>query len=117
MRKRKTVIFVNGCFWHGHDCDNFRESKSNVEFWQSKIERNKERDELNLQKLHFLGFNVITIWECELTKAKREQTLNSLLNKLEEITLNLSTKTYNSEQSEISIAAEPSIGYGLKQDY
>ncbi|WP_302339194.1 very short patch repair endonuclease [uncultured Ruminococcus sp.] len=84
LPKYKTVIFVNGCFWHGHNqCRYFVIPKSNTEFWVDKINKNIERDTVNTDKLISLGWNVITIWECELKKDKREATLLALLNKLE----------------------------------
>ena len=67
MRPYHTAIFVNGCFWHGHEgCDKFRIPKSNVEFWQNKINRNQERDRQNYQLLKDNGWHVIVIWECQL---------------------------------------------------
>lgn len=67
LPKYKTAIFVNGCFWHGHEgCKYFRLPKSNVEFWKEKIERNIERDRESMQALLDLGWNVIRVWECEL---------------------------------------------------
>lgn len=84
LPKYKTVIFVNGCFWHGHNqCRYFVIPKSNTEFWVDKINKNIERYTVNTDKLISLGWNVITIWECELKKDKREATLLALLNKLE----------------------------------
>lgn len=80
LPKYKTVIFVNGCFWHGHeDCKYFRLPKSNVEFWKEKIERNIERDKESMQALFDLGWKVVRVWECELrNKANREETLNKI---------------------------------------
>ena len=113
MRKWKTVILVNGCFWHGHDCDNFKLPKSNQEFWKTKIENNKKRDKLNRQKIRLLGFRVITLWECELSKKRRKQTLDSLLLTLSEIVLKENkAKVYHSEENEYLIAAEPEVSYG-----
>ena len=67
LRKYKTVIFVNGCFWHGHEgCRYFRLPKSNVDFWKNKIERNKERDLQERIKLRDMGWHVIQFWECQL---------------------------------------------------
>ena len=84
LLKYRAVIFVNGCFWHGHNqCRYFVIPKSNTEFWVDKINKNIERDALNTEKLISLGWNVITIWECELKKDKREDTLAALLYKLE----------------------------------
>lgn len=67
MPKYKTVIFVNGCFWHGHEgCKYFVWPKSNVEFWKGKISSNIEWDKKNINTLRQLGWKVITVWECEL---------------------------------------------------
>lgn len=67
LQKYKTVVFVNGCFWHAHKgCKWFVPPKSNSEFWQKKFDYNVERDERNYQKLRDLGWRVIIIWECEI---------------------------------------------------
>ena len=68
LKKYKTVIFVNGCFWHMHDCKYFVMPKSNETFWQEKIKRNKERDAENAAKLRESGWTVVVVWECELKK-------------------------------------------------
>ena len=80
LRKYRTCIFVNGCFWHGHEgCDKYRLPKTNVEFWRHKIERNKQRDIEVQHKLAKMGWHVMTVWECQLdTKEKREQTLMAI---------------------------------------
>ena len=83
LPKYKTVIFINGCFWHGHNqCKYFVIPKSNTEFWFNKINRNIERDTLNIDKLKSLGWNVITIWECELKNNRRDDRLEYLLHEL-----------------------------------
>lgn len=65
--KYGTVIFVHGCFWHGHRCKRGRRApKSNAEYWREKISRNKARDKKNAAALKKLGWRVITVWECEL---------------------------------------------------
>ena len=80
LRRYHTVIFINGCFWHGHPgCDNFRMPRSNVEFWQEKIRRNKERDAQEVAALEALGWNVIVVWECELSRQARDLTLRNLV--------------------------------------
>ena len=66
LAKYKTVIFVNGCFWHKHNCKRFVWPSSNTDYWTSKIESNVNRDIRNEQKLAELGWRVITIWECQL---------------------------------------------------
>ena len=97
LRKYRTCIFVNGCFWHGHDVElnieilKIENSKcckipmTNREFWVAKIRRNQERDIEEQKRLAEMGWHCITIWECELKPSKREQTLKSLaftLNKI-----------------------------------
>ena len=68
LPKHKTVIFVNGCFWHKHDCPRFVWPSSNTDYWYPKILRNIERDQSNTNKLQELGWQVIVVWECELKK-------------------------------------------------
>ena len=83
LTKFKTVIFVNGCFWHGHkNCKIYVMPKTNSRFWADKIDRNIERDSRNYVKLKELGWNIITVWECDLKKTRRDKTLNSILLKL-----------------------------------
>jgi len=70
LPKYGVAIMVNGCFWHGHKgCRYATKPKSNVEFWEAKIARNRHRDEVTEAHLHALGWHVITIWECELRGA------------------------------------------------
>ena len=84
LKKYRTCIFVNGCFWHGHEgCCKI--PNTNQEFWVTKIRRNQERDIETQKQLAEMGWHCITIWECELKPSKREQTLKSLsftLNKI-----------------------------------
>ncbi len=83
LRKYNTVIFVNGCFWHGHKgCKYFVMSKSNTEFWNDKIIYNQSRDESNIQKLKELGWNVITVWECEIRHGEANQRLQHLVEEI-----------------------------------
>ena len=80
LPKYKTVIFVNGCFWHAHEgCKYFVWPKNNEEFWRKKIEGNVLRDTKNHRLLMESGWQVITIWECELKVAARENTLRNLV--------------------------------------
>ena len=93
LRKYRTCIFVNGCFWHGHkvtespvqdsglkvqgsECCKI--PKTNRDFWVAKIRRNKERDKEEQRQLAKMGWHCITVWECELTPKKREETLKSI---------------------------------------
>ena len=86
LRKYRTCIFVNGCFWHGHNVElNKMESSnccrlpnSNRDFWITKIRRNKERDKEEQRRLAEMGWHCITVWECELTPKKKKKTLESL---------------------------------------
>lgn len=74
LKKYGIVIFVHGCFWHGHVIDGHL-PHSNVEYWKKKINRNKQRDESNKEKLREMGWSVMTVWECQLKPAIREKTL------------------------------------------
>lgn len=74
LRKYGIVIFIHGCFWHGHDEDG-HVPKTNSDFWRKKIERNKKRDARDKDKLIRMGWSVMTIWECQLKPAIRQQTL------------------------------------------
>ena len=66
LRKYKTVIFVHGCFWHGHDCKYFKLPMTRTEFWQLKIQANRQRDSVAIEQLATDGWNVIVVWECAL---------------------------------------------------
>lgn len=79
LRKYRTCIFVNGCFWHGHEgCRYHSIPKTNTEFWTAKIEHNRERDREDIQKLKEMGWHTIIVWECQLKPAVREASLKSL---------------------------------------
>jgi len=82
LPKYHTVIFVNGCFWHKHDCPRFVWPSSNQEYWRPKILRNVERDKRNIELLEKLGWNVLVVWECELKKDVREDSLALLTKKI-----------------------------------
>ena len=97
LRKYRTCVFVNGCFWHGHKAEVKSEKgevkssecckipKTRREFWVAKIRRNQERDIEEQRRLAEMGWHCITVWECELKPSKREETLKSLaftLNKI-----------------------------------
>ena len=82
LPKYKTVIFVNGCFWHKHDCPRFVWPSSNQDYWIPKIQRNIERDRLNAAELQKKGWQIITVWECELKKKNRELRLERLLSEI-----------------------------------
>jgi DNA mismatch endonuclease (patch repair protein) len=82
----KTVIFVNGCFWHGHKgCKNFRLPKTRTEWWREKIGRTQERDQQAARKLRKFGWRVITVWECQLAnESKTERVVKMLLKRIGE---------------------------------
>ncbi len=82
LPKYHTVIFVNGCFWHKHDCGRFVWPSSNTDYWIPKITRNVERDAENYQKLAELGWKVLVVWECELKKKNRENRLALLCDEI-----------------------------------
>lgn len=83
LSRYRTVIFVNGCFWHMHDCKYFVMPSTRREFWEKKLAANKERDERNCRQLESLGWNVITVWECELaTKEKQKERLEKLADEI-----------------------------------
>ena len=82
LPKYRTVIFVNGCFWHHHDCRYFVWPKNNAEFWREKINRNVERDKEIQKKLEDLGWSIIIVWECELKKDCIEKNLSRLKEEL-----------------------------------
>ena len=80
LPKYKTVIFINGCFWHGHNCKKGKLPSSNIDFWKEKISNNKSRDDKNSDLLVKLGWKVIIIWQCEVSKIdNRIKILNKLL--------------------------------------
>ncbi len=86
LPKYRTVIFVNGCFWHGHEgCKYFVWPKNNAEFWRQKIETNISRDQRKEAQLRDMGWNVMIVWECELRPPKRQATLERLESQLRQI--------------------------------
>lgn len=82
LPKYKNIIFVNGCFWHKHDCSRFVWPSSNQDYWIPKITRNVERDIINHDLLRLQGWNVIVVWECGLKKSVRENRLEKLINEI-----------------------------------
>ena len=124
LRKYRTCIFVNGCFWHGHQIQFIIHNsqcivessecckipKTNREFWVNKIRRNQQRDIEDQQRLAAMGWHCITVWECELTSKKKEETLDSLAYTLNHIYLqdHQIPKPYPTleEESGLQMAAE-----------
>lgn len=108
LRKYRSVIFVNGCFWHGHEgCRYYVVPKSNTEFWKTKIARNRARDIEEQRRLASMGWHCITVWECQLKPAVREQTLESLAFTLNRIWLNdHSVRKYELDEKAPGMVAE-----------
>lgn len=81
--KYRKVLFVHGCFWHGHEgCKYFVMPKTRTEWWMDKINRNRDKDNDSLQKLKDSGWGTIVVWECDLKNNKKEEALNSLYQKI-----------------------------------
>ena len=124
MRKYRTAIFVNGCFWHVHEVEFgvgneglgidgskcFKIPQTNREFWVNKIKRNQERDQHNYQLLYDNGWQVIIVWECQLTPKRIEHTMSEVELLLNNKLLSLYSKhtpfQYHSEEYPLPMAAE-----------
>lgn len=110
LRRYRTVIFINGCFWHGHEgCRYFRLPKTNTDFWQQKIERNQERDIRKHAQLRRMGWHVIQVWECQLKPQERTATLRSIEQTLCELYLDDNSVV---RAENIVLAAEEEVPYG-----
>lgn len=130
LRKYRTCIFVNGCFWHGHkvtespvqvsgfeiqgsECCKI--PSTNREFWVNKIRRNKERDKEEQKQLAVMGWHCITVWECQLKPSRREETLESIAFTLNHIWLqdhSITNKQYPRQEEEnvqMPMAAEADV--------
>jgi len=84
FRKRQCVVFVNGCFWHGHDCPRGIAPSSNVEFWKQKIGKTRARDRRVRLELRMAGWQVLTVWQCETENPmRRQRRLSRFLDDLE----------------------------------
>lgn len=78
LPKYKAVIFVHGCFWHGHDCRRGQRPQTNIDFWNQKINKNIDRDKNDISLLEKLGWRVLVVWECEIKKKNEEVLLTRL---------------------------------------
>lgn len=101
--KYKTVIFVNGCFWHGHEnCKIAHLPKTNIEFWKDKINKNINRDNNNIQDNILLGWKVLIFWECEIIKNNMDdiykKVLSTISNDLENKTFKITLYTNNNDK-------------------
>lgn len=86
LPKYKTIIFVNGCFWHKHEgCRYFAWPQNNAEFWKEKIESNVVRDKKQYEELQDAGWRVIIVWECELKKKRKSDTLERLVDEIKAV--------------------------------
>ena len=130
MRKYRTAIFVNGCFWHGHhvqctmnnvqctieDSKCCKIPKTNREFWVAKIRRNQERDQQNYKVLEENGWQVIVLWECQLKPKKLEETMLQVEIQLHDFylkTFNYRSKSYiHIEEENLPMVAEDPEEYG-----
>ena len=131
MRRYRTAIFVNGCFWHGHHVETqnlaslpeitnsscCKIPQTNREFWVNKIKRNQERDQRNYQVLHDNGWQVIVVWECQLTPKRIEETMLRVELLLNEHFLALhqpKVVPYDFQETPAALAAEEIQPYGQK---
>ena len=116
LRKYRTCIFVNGCFWHKHEgCKYFVIPKTRTEFWLNKVNRNQERDIEVKKKLASMGWHSITIWECELKPNKKDATLQSLVYTLSKIFLQdhkVKRHELPGEETPMMVADNNEIEYG-----
>ncbi|MCQ2129567.1 MAG: very short patch repair endonuclease [Bacteroidaceae bacterium] len=121
MRKYRICIFINGCFWHGHEgCKYFVMPKSRTDFWQAKITRNQERDKEVKKQLAKMGWHSMTIWECELKTTKRDATLESLQYTLNKIYLqNHQVRKYEipKDETQMMVAEDNIVLYEKGNSY
>jgi DNA mismatch endonuclease (patch repair protein) len=116
LPKYKTAIFLHGCFWHRHEgCKYAYTPKTNTEFWVDKITSNAERDKVNFQKLTALGWNVLTVWECEI-RHEYKHNLTPLIDRIaaairENRSKKISMKFYEERENEILMVAEEIVEY------
>lgn len=113
LKKYRTIIFINGCFWHGHEgCKYYTLPKTNVDFWRNKIEENRKRDLGKYMQLRNLGWHIIQLWGCQLKPKVRDTTLISLEYTLNHIfLLNHQVRSYPKIVIEDMQVAESSIDY------
>lgn len=112
LKKYRTVVFVDGCFWHGHEgCRLFRLPKTNTDFWRHKIAMNYARDYANNVDLRLAGWRVIRVWECQIkTREVRERTLDRLYRQI--VGLPEPSAPYSPGEQDTATAAEPMPAYG-----
>jgi DNA mismatch endonuclease (patch repair protein) len=109
LKKYRTVIFIHGCFWHGHKCLEGRTPKTRTDYWEEKFRKNQERDQRVRRELKERGWNTLIVWECQLNPNLREKTFEEILYWLNHAwlaTFEKKEKFYTIEE-QTSIAAEP----------
>jgi len=116
LRKYKSVIFVNGCFWHGHaGCKLATRPKSNVQFWENKIVANQRRDQLHTLQLEAIGWHVITVWECHINNREFPALVEEISAELR-AQLHTPAKVrnyhYPTYEEAVTMAAEREVGEG-----
>lgn len=84
LPKYRTVLFVNGCFWHGHECSLFKWPKTRTKFWKEKITGNVVRDQKSLAVLRTMGWRTQTIWECEIRNSRFRKFVDRLVDKIKQ---------------------------------
>ena len=127
MRKYGIVIFIHGCFWHGHE-GHLHLPQTNADFWRTKIERNKARDARQKEELLAMGWSVLTVWECQLKPSQREHTLATIEYYINASYLRLKGQRpaalfspgdlpgRQDADQDIPVAAEPEAAYGSNVD-
>ena len=116
LPKYRTVIFVHGCFWHGHDgCKYASTPKTNIEFWVEKIATNKKRDKIHTEQLIAQGWNVLTVWECDI-RYHFKHDLPKLIDAVEAGILRgnsgkISMKIYEEHANKVKLVAEDIVEY------
>jgi len=123
LPKYRAVIFVNGCFWHGHeDCINFHLPASRTEFWKKKIEGNIERDRKEYEELEAMGWRICIVWECRLRGRNETVSIDKEIDRIENWLKSFqktrleirSENTHKGNRLSSSIAAEPMPEFGKK---
>ena len=119
LRKYGVAIFVHGCFWHGHEVDGHL-PHTRREYWKEKIERNRRRDARDRAELRRLGWHVMTVWECQLKPAVREQTLREMEYHINRAYLARFApplpRPYAAEPAPCAVAAEGEAAYGQEHE-
>ena len=117
LPKYRTVIFVHGCFWHGHDgCKHASTPKTNTGFWVEKIATNKKRDKIHTEQLIAQGWNVLIVWECDI-RHHFKQDFPKLIDAVEAGILRgksgkISLKIYEERENKVVLVAEDIVEYG-----